>query len=149
MKEKRDMQTVLKKFISTDRQHRKLLEKQVAKGTLHRSQHRLLLYIARSEKAPTQKEIAEFFEISGAAVTVMLRKLEAAGYVVRNKNKSDMRSNSVAVTEKGQKILDDTKVLIDRVDEMMFMDFSQEELETFYSCLDKMQKNLSEFEKEE
>lgn len=147
--ERIDLNTVLHKFISTDRQHHTLLEKQVLKGSLHRSQHRMLLHIYKCSEPPTQKELAEFFEISSAAVAVMLKKLESAGYIERAVQKNDMRFNRVILTEKGEKTLKDTKVLVDQVDSHMFKDFSDEEFASFYRCLEKMQKNLSEFERKE
>ena len=147
--ERIDLNTVLHKFISTDRQHRTLLEKQVSKGSLHCSQHRMLLHIYKCSEPPTQKELAQFFEISYAAVAVMLKKLEGAGYVKRAVQENDMRCNRVILTEKGEKILKDTKVLVDQVDSNMFKDFSLEEFASFYKCLEKMQKNLSEFERKD
>lgn len=141
--------SVLHKFIGTDRLHRTLLEKQVSKGGLHRSQHRVLLYIYKSENMPTQKEVAEHFEISSAAVAVMLKKLEASGYIQRVSQKDDMRFNRIKVTEKGETVLNATKKLVDEVDFKMFENFSSEELESFYSCLEKMQENLLKIERKE
>ncbi len=141
--------SVIHKFISTDRLHRTLLEKQVSKGSLHRSQHRVLLYIFKCENPPTQKDIAKFFGISSAAVAVMLKKLEASGYIKREAEEKDMRFNRITVTEKGEKILKDTKMLVDEVDVFMFKDFSKEELHIFSECLEKMQNNLTEFERKE
>jgi DNA-binding MarR family transcriptional regulator len=141
-----DINTVIQKFISTDRLHHTLLEKQVSKGSLHRSQHRILLYVYKSSAPLTQKEIAEHFEVSPAAVAVALKKLEASGYIKRDTKKRDMRCNSVTVTKEGERILFQTKALVDKVDSRMFEDFSSEELTAFYGCLEKMQKNLNEFD---
>ncbi len=141
--------SVIHKFISTDRLHRTLLEKQVSRGSLHRSQHRVLLYIYKCENAPTQKDIAKFFEISSAAVAVMLKKLEASGYIKREAEEKDMRFNRITVTEKGEKTLKDTKTLVDEVDLFMFKNFSDDELLVFSQCLEKMQRNLTEFERKE
>ncbi len=140
---------VLHKFISTDRLHRTLLEKQVSKGSLHRSQHRMLLYVYKCENAPTQKDIAKHFEISSAAVAVILKKLEASGYIKREAEEKDMRFNRITVTEKGEKTLKDTKKLVDEVDFYMFRNFSEEELSVFCGCLEKMQDNLTEFERKD
>ena len=142
-------ETVLHKFISIDRQHHTLIEKQVSKGSLHRSQHRLLLYAFKCKEPPTQKEIANFFGISYAAVTVIISKLEASGHLKRVAQTDDMRSKRIVLTEKGIRTLEATKALVSEVDAYMFKDFSQEELDIFFKCLEKIQNNLSEFEKEE
>ena len=73
---------------------------------------------------PTQKEVAQHFEISSAAVAVMLKKLEASGYIQRVSQKDDMRFNRIAVTEKGKSVINATKKLVDEVDFQMFENFS-------------------------
>ena len=83
-----------------------------------------------------------------AAVAVTIKKLENAGYIERKSDENDSRRNSVSLTKKGEEILTNTKKLVDAVDRRMFEGFSSEEYEVFTRCLDKMQKNLSEFEKE-
>lgn len=141
-----DINTVIHKFISTDRLHRTMLEKQVAKGSLHRTQHRLLLHIFKSPEPLSQKELAAFFEVSPAAIAVSVKKLEKAGYIRREVLKDDMRFNKITVTEKGKETLLQTKALVDKVDTHMFKNFSEKELLTFYDCLEKIQKNLNDFE---
>ncbi len=141
-----DINTVLHKFINTDRLHHTLLEKQVAKGSLHRTQHRMLLHIFKSPEPLSQKELASFFEVSPAAIAVSVKKLENAGYIKREVLKDDMRFNKITVTEKGKETLLQTKALVDKVDTNMFKDFSEEELLSFYACLEKIQKNLNDFD---
>lgn len=148
MQDNEQYNVLLKKFIALDREHHRLLEKEVGASGMHRSQHAMLLYIRRCSHAPTQKELADFLLISPAAVAVTIKKLETAGYVERKSDKNDSRRNSVTLTEKGERILLDTKKLVDAVDRRMFEGFTPEEHEVFTRCLDKMQKNLSEFEKE-
>ncbi len=144
-----DINTVIHKFISTDRLHRTLIEKQVAKGSLHRTQHRLLLHIFKSEGPLSQKELAEFFEVSPAAIAVSVKKLEKGGYITRKTLKDDMRFNEITVTDKGKEILFNTKALVDKVDTHMFRDFSENELLLFCNFLEKMQNNLNDFEQKE
>ena len=106
-----DINTVIHKFISTDRLHRTLIEKQVAKGSLHRTQHRLLFHIFKSEEPLSQKELAAFFEVSPAAIAVSVKKLEKGGYIKREALKDDMRFNEITVTDKGKDILFKTNVV--------------------------------------
>ncbi|MBR2861630.1 MAG: MarR family transcriptional regulator [Clostridia bacterium] len=141
-----ELETVLRKFISIDRQHKRLLESQVKKGGMHRSQHRLLLHVYKSPTAPTQKDLAEFFDISSAAVARSCKALEKQGYISRSADEKDSRANCLTVTEAGVEILEKTKSLVFKVDEKMFAGFSEEEFGQFFSCLEKMQKNLNEFE---
>jgi len=133
---------VIKYFIRIDRLHHNLLEKQVNKSGMHRGQHGILLYLHKQGGAFTQKEIADYFDISTAAVTNMLKKLEAAEYVAKVNDKNDLRRNKIIITEKGEELLGRTKQLVDKIDGKMFEDFSGEELETFSKCLDKIFANL-------
>ncbi len=141
-----DFNTVLQKFICTDRQHHRLLDKQASKGGLHRGQNMMLRRISECSSPPTQKELASFFEISNAATAVMLKKLEQGGYIVRKAQRSDMRINRITITEKGMEALNNTRRSIRTLDEQMFKDFSKEEFASLYGCLEKMQRNLTEFE---
>ena len=60
--------------------HRKLAERRAANMDLQPSQHRMLMYLSKTEAAPSQCEIAKKFEISPAAVSNTLKKLEKMGY---------------------------------------------------------------------
>ena len=106
--------TLMKKFIALDREHHRLLEREVGASGMHRSQHAMLLYIKRCSHAPTQKELAELLLISPAAVAVTMKKLENAGYIERKSDENDSRRNSVSLTEKGEEILTNTKKLVDK-----------------------------------
>lgn len=139
--------SVIKKFIALDRKHHKLLDRQVT--GLHRSQHSMLVYVKKCGHVPTQKELADFFLISPSAVAVTVRKLENAGYLLRESNEKDGRCNGITLTKEGEDVLEKTKKRFDKVDARMFSGFTDEEYRMFSSCLDKMHKNLSEFEKEE
>ena len=145
----RTPEQIIKNFIALDRFHHKLLEKQVGDCGMHRSQHAILLYIFHLEHAPSQKEIADHFSVSPAAVAVSMKKLENGGYIERKSQQNDSRFNEIIITEKGKEILRKTKSLVDLVDRKMFDDFTDEEYDIFYKCLDKMQNNLLNFEKGE
>ena len=57
-------------MISTMRMHKKLLDSSVCKSIgLHRTQHRILMHLARRERLPSQKALAEHINITPAAVT--------------------------------------------------------------------------------
>lgn len=93
--------SVLRSFILTDRMHRRLFESKMAGIGIHRSQHRVLMYLFKHlPDAPSQKELAEHFDISPAAIAVTLKKLENAGYITRAALENDNRVNTVIPTEK-------------------------------------------------
>lgn len=148
MEESIGRRELIQKFIRTDRLHHNVLEKQIAFSGLHRSQHLLLLHLSQSGGTSTQKELAEHFQISPAAVAVTLKKLEEGGYITRLSSDSDKRCRAIRLTAKGQETLDKTKKLVDAADEAMFADFSAEEMARLSGYLDKMQRNLIQQEEE-
>ena len=140
---------VLKQFIKTDRFHHRLLDKNVGKVGLHRCQHGVLLHLLHSKSAPTQKELADAFDISSAAMTKVLKRLEEDGYILRVAQENDLRCLRITLTEKGKSILEQSRALVEEVDKNMFNGFSDSELASFYECLNKIYLNLTIFEEAE
>ena len=129
-------------FMHTDRLHRAAIERALAGLGLHRTQHRVLLYLAHHGGTGTQRAIAEEFEVSPAAVAVTLRKLEAAGYLCRRTAECDSRCKEVTLTEAGQDILARSYDAFSAVDLSMFAALTEEELALFSSLLLRVQEGL-------
>ena len=124
--------------------HRKAIERWATDAGMHRSQHRMLLYLSKKESSPSQKELAEKFDISPAAVAVTLKKLESDGYIERGKcsERADSRYNEIKITEQGRQATIQSRKYFQHVDTEAFRDFSDEELELVTSLLSRMQQNL-------
>lgn len=95
-----------------------------------------------TDAALSQKALAERLEISPAAIAVTLKKMEKNGLIDRAPTDADGRINNIAITEKGEAILAESKLAFDSLDRAMFDGISKEEMAVFTSCLTKMQKNL-------
>ncbi len=138
---------LIQAFICTDQMHRRLFERQMAKIGVHRSQHRILMYLAANrDKELSQKDIAETFDISPAAITVTLKKLESGGYITRKAHRYDNRVNTVSVTEKALSVVETTKRFSEDLEEVVFAGFSDDELNTFSTLLNKMQSAMLSYE---
>lgn len=133
------------KMIQVDRLHRSIFEKMHSAFGIHRSQHRLLMYISKMDTCPSQKDIAEHFEISPAAVAVSLKKLEDTGYIQRESTEKDSRFNSITLTDKGKEIVEKSLDFFSESDRAMFEDFSETDYENLDSCLEKMAEGLKKF----
>lgn len=81
-------------------------------------------------------------EISPAAVTVTLKKLEAQGFIERAQSEDDSRVNNITVTPKGKEVINMTGAIFDEVDERTFDGFSENELEELLSYLKRVSSNL-------
>ena len=128
-------------MIKTDRMHKHLLESEVSKIGLHRTQHRILMHIARHGKLLSQKSLAEHIGITPAAVTGLLKKLEQDGYVERVQG-DDNRYNEVKVTELGKRVVEDSFKMFSQLDTSLFEGFSDSELDGYIRCLTKIQENI-------
>ena len=138
------IQETIHAFVSANISHRKVIERWATDAGMHRSQHRMLLYLSKQESSPSQKELAERFEISPAAVAVTLKKLEADGYIERGKRTeiADSRYNEIRITEQGRQATLQSRKYFQHVDAEAFRNFSDEELDTLKSLLERMKKNL-------
>jgi DNA-binding MarR family transcriptional regulator len=136
-------------MIKTDHMHRTLIDSRVRTLGIHRTQHRILMHLARLEKLPSQKELAEHLDITPAAITHALKKIESDGYVERALG-HDNRFIELSITEKGKALVKETCQLFTEADASMFEGFTDAELDTYISCLEKLQANIKkQFERKE
>ncbi len=125
-----------------NRMHKCAIDNQVKSIGIHRTQHRILMHLARSEQlVPSQKELAEHLDITPAAVTGAIKSIEQDGYIVRTLGQ-DNRFNEIKITEKGRAILQRTKELFTKIDDSMFAGFDDRELDTYISYLERIQENI-------
>ena len=131
----------VEKAVYVVRLHRLLLERLLNKTGVYRSQHQILMDIARFPEA-SQKDIAMRHHVSTATIAVSLKKLEKGGYIIREADKADNRFNNIYMTEKGRAVIEKSNVIFQKVEEAIFAGFTQEEVVQFSACLERMQSNL-------
>lgn len=129
-------------FIQTDRMHKNVFDNQVQKLGLHRSQQWVLTYLSRHGEIGSQKQIADSLEISPAAVTVTLKKLESLGYVERTVSPSDNRNHLIQLTGAGTEILEKTRSIFRDIDLRMLSGLTDSQLDIFMECNRRIQENL-------
>lgn len=137
----REQQTV-RLLMLTDRLHRAAIEAQVEKLGIHRSQHFVLMSLSHRNGELTQTEIANMLDISPAAVTVTLKKLERSGLIERKTPKNDARAKIIRLTEAGRQTVAKTHELFLEVDDTMCGGMTDDELDTLCASLFRMAENL-------
>ena len=131
-------------LISTNRMHKRLIDSSVSdKVGLHRTQHVILMHLSKKDRLPSQKELAEHLNITPAAITSALKKLESGGYISRSMG-YDNRFNEILITELGRRVVEESKAVFAKIDESMFLGFSNEELKILISYLERMQNNMTD-----
>ena len=134
-------------MIKVNKLHRAMIDIQTKEIGIHRTQHRMLIHLDKDGMLPSQRELAAKLDITPAAVTIALKKLENDGYIERTLGQ-DTRYNEIKITEKGRELLDRTHELFLRVDSAMLEGFSAEELDSYIAYLERMQKNIQKQTKE-
>ena len=133
--------------LKVNRTHRHLIEERVRAIGFHRTAHMTLMHLAKNDKSPSQRELAERFSITPAAVTGILKKLERDGYITRTAGQ-DTRFNEIAITDEGRRVVEHSRETFYEVDRAMFEGFSDSELESYLALLSRVCDNL-ENKKEE
>lgn len=126
--------------------HRHLQDRLVDEMGISRSQHRLLMYLYRTDCAPSQTELARAFEVSTAAIAVSLKRLEKGGYIRRSAAINDTRYNEVALTDRGFELVQNTNQMFASIDLAMHSVLSEEELRIYNACEQKIQDALKAME---
>lgn len=129
-------------IIRSARLHHRGIEKQVSDTGLHRSQRMMLMFLSRRDTIPSQREIADHFNISPACVARTLKALASEGYISRTSDEEDQRRNHVNITEKGLAIVQATRDSFEEYDQTVFDGFSMEEIEQLTGLLNRVHENL-------
>ena len=133
----------MRKMIKIQKRHKSLFESKASDFGLHSTHHRVLMHLAKKGNLMSQKELALHLEITPAAVTGILQKLEQDGYIERSLGE-DNRFNEIKITETGKNIVDKTRVIFSDIDKSLFKDFTEEEMNNLIAFLDRINKNIEE-----
>ncbi len=133
--------TAVNKLMKINREHKRLIDSEVAEIGIHRTQHRILMYIARNGNLPSQKKLSEYFEVTPSAITGSLQKLESDGYIER-KLGEDNRFNEITITDKGRDVVERTREKFATVDDCLFRGFSDGEIIEFSEYLERILQNM-------
>lgn len=136
--------STMRKMACIGRLHRTVFERNISKMGIHHSQHHLLMYISKEGEIPSQKQIAEKFGITPAAVARSLKSLEAEGYIERSCVEDDSRFKKIVITPKGNEIVRKSHQMFKETDESVFEKFSDDDIARFNEYLDLMKSSLNE-----
>mgnify|MGYP000736844502 CR=1 FL=1 len=138
---------VIRQLIIFAMKHRRIMQKFLDETGVYQAQHRLLMEIFRNPDA-SQNDIARSMDVSAATIAVSLKKLEKGGYIKRETVEEDNRFNKITITEKGNKVVEQSKQIFDLVHQKVFEGFSEEEKRTLFTLLQKLNSNLDRMEAE-
>lgn len=106
-------------------------------------QSRIIGYVSKNHDQDIfQKDIEKELNIRRSTATQMLQILERDGYIERKSINRDARLKKIILTEKAIKVHGQSNQHINTVEKLLRKDISKEELDTFFSVIDQIKKNL-------
>ncbi|HHY82006.1 MAG TPA: MarR family transcriptional regulator [Clostridiales bacterium] len=127
--------------------HRKIMLHYLNETGVYHAQHRLLMEIAHNPSA-SQIDLARSMEVSAATIAVSLKKLRKGGYVNKEIDEGDNRLNQITITEKGKKVVEQSKQIFESTERKVLDGFTDEEKAALFSLLQKLNANLVKMEDE-
>ena len=77
----------------------------------------------------------------------MLERMENQGLIRRVQSETDKRKTLLFLTEKAHALKDEYDSVSDKMGSIYYKGFSEEEITRFEECLDRIRKNLEEWQK--
>ena len=103
----------------------------------------LLIDLLWNQGSMSQQKLADQMQKDKNSVTKLVDAIERKGFVMRQQNASDRRSNTLVLTEKALELRDHAKQKgISILDEML-EGISEAELRSFLSTLNKLNVNMT------
>ena len=84
--------------------------------------------------------------VSSATIAVSLKKLEKGGYISKEMDDTDNRLNQITLTDKGKKVVEQSKQIFQTLNYKVFDDFEHKELEDLSELLHKLNNKLNEID---
>ena len=128
-------------LIRVCRAHHNLARQSLETIGLHRGQPPLLLALGMQD-GRTHSELAEALEVTPAAITNMVKRLEQAGFVVRRRDTADERVSRVYLTNAGRAIYSNAEAIVQSVNRATFAGFTEEERAVMRGLLMRVHDNL-------
>ena len=103
----------------------------------------ILIDLLWNQGSMSQQQLADQMQKDKNSVTKLVDALERKGFVVREQNRQDRRSNTLMLTEKAEGLKHGAKQKgISILDEML-VGISEEELRSFLVTLHKLNRNMT------
>ena len=132
-------------MVNVCRLHHTRADQSMERIGLFRGQAFLLMILSQHD-GMTHSEIAEKLEISPAATTKVIKRMERAGYLQRQADPADERVSRVYLRDGGRALIAEIERAFGKLNRMMFDGLSEPELERFRDLLAHMAANLQRYQ---
>jgi DNA-binding MarR family transcriptional regulator len=107
----------------------------------------VLIYVHKNQGGVTPLRISSFFQIAKPSVTAMINELIKNEYLVKEASKTDRRSYTVSLTEKGLRLVSSEQDAYFKSIALLEERMGPEDFETFVGLLKKANRVLGEDKK--
>lgn len=120
-----------------------IIKSQKYEKYINHTQMQIILYLIRHEGEDVcQKDLEIETHLKKASITGTLDSMEDKGIILRKQSEEDKRKNLIYLSEKTLNEKERIKKRIYEIEEKINNNISEEELNQFYSVIDKMKANL-------
>ncbi len=137
--------TLSKLYRQLSIKHRIVVQTYLDELHLYIGQPRFLFELS-ANPGISQGEVSSRLHLSKETVSVTLKRLENAGFVLRKQSLEDKRIKLLYLSEKGEKVVVELRENFDRINNTMFSKLSEEEKEMLESMLLSMMEGLEDKE---
>lgn len=102
-----------------------------------------VLFMLWEEDGRMQVEFCDKLDLKPATITVMLKRMEKAGLLVRRADAHDLRVSRVYLTEKGRQLQDKVEEVVGTLEQECFAGFTAEEKVLLRRFFIHMRNNLT------
>lgn len=134
---------LLNLFTDMTRVHTAYVERRLLHLGVHTGQGAIIS--ALGEIGPcSQKDLAEYRRVSAATISVMLRRMEKSGLVIRSQSE-DGKHNDISLTEQGEALCRALSQDMVGEPERIFAGMSEEDKQAAQRIFQKISENLQDF----
>ncbi len=105
----------------------------------------VIKYLNDAEGDVNSAEISKALGISSARMAVLMRKLEAKGFIIKSQSKTDARSSTVKLSENGKTLAENIKTQMFKAVEKIIDEFGIDELKNLLEKLNTIKTIMEEF----
>ncbi len=114
--------------------HRNELRRIMESEGLYYGQLPILEYVKKNGRC-TQKEIADYLQVSPPSIATSVKRLVKRGYLSKTIDENDQRATLIELTEAGAALSETCRIQFDALDERIFAQVSEVERQQLYDLL--------------
>lgn len=134
--------TLLDLLTDTTQLHSAYVNRTVSRWGIHSGQGSILAALGIIGPC-SQKDLAEFRQVSPATISVMLSRMEAKGLIDRSPSEEGGKRNQISLTEQGRRIADELADAMPAENAKIFDGLTEDDMETAARIFLIIRDNLS------